>query len=134
MATNTCHFTAPMAGDSLPLLTIGDEKPDKGVQLGRATKSSKALREATADHQDIRDSDDEALENENKLEVQADTSESNDHAPEGDKEVTVQAGRRDTPRHHPRPRQLRPPRPQPQPRPRLKSPAIAATDVAPADN
>lgn len=52
------------AVDSLPLLTIGDEKPDKDVRLGQATKSSKALREATADQHDTSDSDDQPLESE----------------------------------------------------------------------
>jgi hypothetical protein len=63
----------PKAVDSSPLLTTGDERPDKGARLGHATKSSNALREATADQQDTSDSDDQALEGDKKLEVQADT-------------------------------------------------------------
>lgn len=118
-------ISRPTAVDSSPLLTIGDEKPDKGVRLGQATKSSKALKEATADHQDKSDSDDQALEDEKKLEVQADTSDSDDHALEGEKEVEVQADTKDKRR----------PSPRPQPQPRLQSPtAAAALDAAPSSN
>lgn len=116
-------ISRPTAVDSSPLLTIGDEKPDKGVRLGQATKSSKALKEATADHQDTSDSDDQALEDEKNLEVQADTSDSDDHALEGEKEVEVQADTKDKRR----------PSPRPQPQPRLQSPAAAAAlDATPS--
>lgn len=118
-------ISRPTAVDSSPLLTIGDEKPDRGVELGQATKSSTALAEATADQQDTSDSDDQDLEGEKKLEVQADKSDSDDEALQGEKDVEVQADAKDKPRPRPRPR----PRPilVPRPQPRLQPPA----DVAP---
>ena len=117
----------------MPLLTIGDEKPDKGARLGQATKLSKALSEATVDQQDTSDSDEPALEGEKKLEVQADTGDSDDEALEGEKEVEVQADTKDKPRPRPRPIPL--PLPRPQSQPRSQSPAaVSAPDAAPNGN
>lgn len=115
-------ISRPTAVDSSPLLATGDEKPDRGVGLGQATKSSTALGEATADQQDTSDSDDQDLEGEKKLEVQADNSDSDDQALQGEKDVEVQADAKDKPRPRPRPRPILVPRPQP----RLQPPADAA--------
>lgn len=121
-------ISRPTAVDSSPLLTIGDEKPDRGVGLGQATKSSTALGEATADQQDTSDSDDQDLEGEKQLEVQADKSDSDDEALQGEKNVEVQADAKDKPRPRPRPRPILVPRPQP----RLQPPdGVAAPDAAP---
>lgn len=120
-------ISLPTAVDSSPLLTIGDEKPDKGGQVGQATKLSTALGQATADQQDTSDSDDQDLEGEKKLEVQADKSDSDNETLEGEKEVEVRADTKDKPR--PRPRPILVPRPQP----RLQPPAdvAVAADTAP---
>jgi hypothetical protein len=130
----------PTALDSLPLVALGDEKPVRDVRLGRAKKSSKALRrEATADQHDTSDSDDQPLESEKKLEVQADTSDSDDQGLEGEKEAEVQSDTTDKPRSRPLPLPL--PRPQAQAKaqtptqtqtpPRLQSAAADGTSKAP---
>lgn len=121
-------ISRPTAVDSSPLLTIGDEKPDRGVGLVQATKLSTALGEATADQQDTSDSDDQDLDGEKKLEVQADKNDSDDEALQGEKDVEVQADTTDKPRPRPRPRPILVPRPQP----RLQPPAdVASPDAAP---
>ena len=99
-------ISRPTAVDSSPLLTIGDEKADNGVRLGRAMKLSTALTsDATAHQQDTSDGENETLEGEKEVEVQADT--------------------KDKPR----------PRPRPLPQPRLQPPApVAAADAAPNGN
>ncbi|KAG6363485.1 hypothetical protein INS49_008585 [Diaporthe citri] len=79
-------ISRPTAVDSSPLLTIGDEKPDKGGRVGQATKLSTALGQATADQQDTSDSDDQDLEGEKKLEVQADKIDSDNETLEDEKE------------------------------------------------
>lgn len=119
-------ISRPTAVDSSPLLTIGDEKPDKGGRVGQATKLSTALGQATADQQGMSDSDDQDLEAEKKLEVQADKSNSDNEALEDEKEAEAQADTQD--KQRPRPRPILVPRPQP----RLQPPAgVAAADIAP---
>lgn len=122
-------ISRPTAVDSSPLLTIGDEKPDKDVRLGQATKLSTALSEATADQQDTSDSDNEPLEDEKKLEVQVNKNDSDDdEALQGEKDVEVQADTQDKPHTRPRPRPILVSRPQP----RLQPPApVDAPDAAP---
>lgn len=122
-------ISRPTSVDSSPLLTIGDEKPDRDGGLGQATKLSTALGEATADQQDTSDSDDQDLDGEKKLEVQADKIDSDDEALQGEKDVEVQADTKDKPRTpRPRPRPILVPRPQP----RLQPPAdVASPDAAP---
>ena len=86
-------ISRPAAVDSSPLLTIGDEKPDRGGDLGQATKLSTALGEATADQQDTSDSDDQDLDGEKNLEVQADKNDSDDEALQGEKSHPQSTGR-----------------------------------------
>lgn len=121
-------ISRPTAVDSSPLPTTGDEKPDRGGGLGQATKLSTALGEATADQQDTSDSDDQDLDGEKKLKVQADKNDSDNEALQGEKDVEVQADTKDKPRPRPRPRPILVPRPQPRPQPPAD---VASPDAAP---